>query len=213
MKEKMLDQSFYLSSDILQTAMSLLGKTISTYIGGFETTGMITETEAYKAPEDKASHAYDNNLTPRTEVIFREGGCAYVYLCYGMHHMFNVVSGAKDEAHAILIRAVQPLSGIRIMEDRRQMLLTPNLTNGPGKLCSALGINKEYNGTILYDASSKIHILENKNISKSDIIIGPRVGIAYAGECAHWPWRFRIRANPWTSKPTRVEYKKKLKPS
>lgn len=125
----------------------LLGATITTHIDGLTTSGKIVETEAYRAPDDKGSHAYGNRRTKRTATIFGQPGTAYIYLCYGLHHMLNVVTGPEDVAHAILIRAVEPLEGIQIMSQRRGKKVTDkNLTNGPGKLAQAMGITTELDG-------------------------------------------------------------------
>ena len=160
------------------------------------------------APEDKGSHAYANKRTPRTETLFQTGGIAYVYLCYGIHHLFNVVTGPKDIAHAVLIRAVEATEGIEVMKLRRKMnKATKNLTNGPGKLSQALGIKTSHDTTSIVDPDSCISIKLNKTpIPEASIISSPRVGIAYAKECALWPWRFRIKNNKWTSSPDEVHY-------
>jgi len=194
------------STDIVSLSQMLLGATVTTRIDNQLTSGIIVETEAYRAPDDKGSHAHGNKRTKRTETMFGSPGYAYVYLCYGIHHMLNVVSGPKETAHAILIRAVEPKEGVDIMSTRRGLDPTnKNLTNGPGKLAKALGITTGLNGTDL--CSSKVLKLElGTPVPDKDIIKSPRVGIAYAKECAHWPWRMRIKDNPWTSPPHEVIY-------
>jgi DNA-3-methyladenine glycosylase len=178
-----------------------------TNIDGHRTSGLIVETEAYRAPDDKACHAYDNNLTPRTETMFEEGGVAYVYICYGIHHLFNVITAEKGMAHAILIRAVEPTAGFDVMEERRQMSSKrKEICNGPGKFAKAMGIHKSHNGISLMSRKSAIYIEDNGNIPESKIISGPRVGMSTAEECSNWPWRFRIKDNRWTSKPDVVWY-------
>lgn len=206
-----LSSFFYQRSDVLGIAKDLLGKVIITEKEEGLTSAIIVETEAYRAPDDKGSHAYGNLRTARTEVMFAAGGIAYVYLCYGIHHLFNVVSGTEGKAHAVLIRAVQPLSGLDIMSQRRLKSQSDiNLTNGPGKFTQAMGINISDNTTSLFYPSSKIRIESNDfELSADDIIEGPRVGIAYAGTCANNPWRYRIKDNPWTSKPDKVVYEQK----
>jgi len=195
------------SKDIVSLSQILLGATISTHFEGHTTTARIVETEAYRAPDDKGSHAYGNRRTARTETIFGEPGIAYVYLCYGIHHMLNVVTGPKEVAHAILIRGVEPVSGLDVMASRRGVKATNyNLTNGPGKLAKALGITTHYDGEDLCDSSFMTLSLGTSKIEKNSIIESPRVGIAYAKECAHWPWRMRIKDNPWTSPPHKVTY-------
>ncbi len=202
-----IEKSIYLNQDILFLAQFFLGKFLISQVENKVCITKIVETEAYKAPHDKGSHAFDNKRTKRTEIMFHEGGVSYVYLCYGIHNMLNIVTSVQDEAHAILIRAVEPLTGIDFMKSRRKIKPIKQLANGPGKLCQALGITREHNGNPYYSAKSLIWIGDNKTISDTEIIKSPRVGIAYAEECAHWPWRFRIKDNPFTSPPAQVVYK------
>jgi DNA-3-methyladenine glycosylase len=200
-KAPILDESFYQDRDVLKLGEELLGKFLCTNIDGIYTSGKIVETEAYRAPEDKASHAYGNRRTSRTEVMFHPGGQAYVYLCYGIHHLFNVVTGPEGQAHAILIRAIEPVDGIDEMLKRRQMRKTAyQLTSGPGVLTRALGITTQWNGSWL--TSGKHIWIEDRNtgISGKDVLKSPRVGVDYAEECAAWDWRFRIKDNPWCSR-------------
>jgi len=174
---------------------------LCTRIGGIYTAGKIVETEAYRAPEDKASHAYQNRRTKRTETIFSPGGVAYIYLCYGIHHLFNIVTGQKDQAHAILIRGIEPVEGIEHMLSRRKMTkIQPRISNGPGILSKALGITTKLDGQALY-TKDQIWIEKGKNVvSDAEIVASPRVGVDYAEECAEWPWRFRIKGNPYCSR-------------
>ena len=203
-----LPKSFYTRTDVVKVSKELLGKLLVSRINGVLTAGTIVETEAYRAPDDKACHAYQNKRTSRTEVMFHEGGCAYVYICYGIHHLFNVVSGEKDMAHVILIRGIEPIKGVEHMMERRGLnQLKPALTAGPGSLSKALGIKKELSGVSLLDRKSKIWIEDQGlNIDKNEIVAGPRVGMSTAEECSHWPWRFRIKGNKWSSKPNTVKY-------
>ena len=196
------------SDDVVSIGKRLLGAELVTSFDGVLTSGIIVETEAYKAPEDKGSHAFANKRTKRTETLFLEGGIAYVYLCYGIHHLFNIVTAREGIAHAVLIRAVEPNEGISHMQMRRkQQKSSYSLTNGPGKLTQALGIRTDHDSLSLTDPDSKIQVIPSeKAIQEKDIICTPRVGIAYAKECAHWPWRFRIHGNPWTSLPAEVSY-------
>ena len=137
----------FMDNDVVELSRQLLGYRLCSDIEGCFTSGVIVETEAYRAPEDKASHAYGNRRTNRTEVIFGKGGMSYVYLCYGIHHLFNVVTGPIGTAHAILIRALEPADGLSIMRIRRGPSKQDNqLTNGPGKLCQALAITRDHNG-------------------------------------------------------------------
>lgn len=156
------------------------------------TGGIITETEAYKGAEDKACHAYQNRRTKRTEVMFNAGGVAYVYLCYGMHHLFNIVTHQEGTPHAILVRALFPTDGIETMLKRRNKTkLDKTLTTGPGSLSQALGIQTKHSGTPLTHPTIWI---EDRGlvIEKEKILSSPRVGIDYAEEHALLPWRFHI---------------------
>lgn len=199
---KRLDALFYQRTDVVDLSKELLGKVLVTQFDDQTTAGMIVETEAYRAPDDKACHAHLNRFTERTKVMFEAGGVAYVYLCYGIHHLFNVVTGHEGMAHAILIRAVEPLEGIDEMLVRRGFeKLKPQLTAGPGVMSKALGIHKSMTGSSLVDSDSAMYIEDRGiTVSPDEIIASPRVGIDYAEECAAWPWRFRIRNNRWTSK-------------
>jgi DNA-3-methyladenine glycosylase len=177
----------YLDNDVVTLARSLLGKTLFTHIDGDLTGGIITETEAYRAPEDKASHAYGNRRTPRTEVMFGPGGRAYVYLCYGVHHLFNIVTNVEGVPHAILIRAIEPTHGLDQMRARRSGKLT---TTGPGTLSQALGITTALSGTPL---DSKMIYIADLGHAPETITTSPRVGIGYAGEWVDRPWRFQVK--------------------
>jgi DNA-3-methyladenine glycosylase len=198
-----LPSTFYTRADVVQIAKDLLGKFLVTHFDGQITAGKIVETEAYRAPEDKASHAWNNRRTRRTEVMFREGGVAYVYLCYGVHHLFNVVTGVEGMAHAVLIRAVEPADNLALMLQRRNMAKPGRqLTAGPAVLSKALGIRTEHTGLSLTAADSPIWIEDRGvKIPGTEILEGPRVGVDYAEECAHREWRFRVKDSPWTSKP------------
>ncbi len=197
-----LPSDFYLRDDVVQIAKDLLGKFLITEFGGQRTVGKIVETEAYRAPEDKASHAYGNRRTQRTEVMYATGGKAYVYLIYGRYHLFNVVTNAKDIPHAVLIRAIEPIENVPLMLLRRQMsLLKPQLTAGPGVLSIAMGINTQHSGTNLIAEDSPIWIEDRGMwVEESDIIASPRVGVQSSQEWATIPWRFRVKGSPWISK-------------
>ncbi|MCS5711579.1 DNA-3-methyladenine glycosylase [Candidatus Berkiella aquae] len=200
MKPQKLPRDFYLSDDVVKLSQALLGKFIVTDIDGKRTAGMIVETEAYRGAEDRASHAFSNRRTKRTETMFQQGGVAYIYLCYGIHHLFNVVTAPQGTPHAVLVRAIEPVDGIDIMLQRRGMTtLLPRLTAGPGALTQALGITTVFDGSLL---SSKHLWLEERGIqfSKKEIVSSPRIGIDYAKEHRDLPWRFRVQNNRWTSK-------------
>lgn len=188
MENRALPHSFYLRPDVVTIARELIGKVVFSSIDGVLTGGIITETEAYRGPEDKASHAYNNRRTARTEVMFCEGGIAYVYMCYGIHFLLNVVTNSKDIPHAVLIRALHPIEGIKQMEERRK---TPkNLCKGPGSVCQALGINRSHNGLSLQKPPLWI---EDHGHTIDTIEVGPRIGIDYAGEDARLPYRFFLK--------------------
>ncbi len=191
---------FYRRDDVCAISRELLGKRLCTRLNGTPlTAGIIVETEAYAGPEDRASHAHGNRRTKRTEVMFRSGGVAYVYLCYGIHALFNVVTHAYGMPHAILIRAIEPTHGIPTMLRRRHRnALTPALTAGPGTLSEALGIKPRHTGTRL--TGKRIWIEDTgTEIPGNSILCTPRVGVDYAGHHAKRPWRYRIKNNPWTS--------------
>lgn len=195
-----LQSDFFLREDVVQISRDLLGKRLCTRIDGLFCAAIIVETEAYKAPLDKASHAYGNRRTARTEVMFHQGGKAYVYLCYGIHHLFNIVTGPESQAHAVLIRAVEPVQGIEHMLSRRKLESPiPRLTAGPGILSKAMGITTKYSGLDLVQGK-EIWLEDHSDFDRQmEIIASPRVGVDYAEECAAWPWRFRIKGNKWTS--------------
>lgn len=199
-----IDPAYYLNQDVLFLAKDLLGKVLFTKIDGELTAGIIVETEAYFGVQDKASHAYGGRRTNRTETMYSEGGISYVYLCYGMHHLFNIVSSVKDEPHAILIRAIEPLIGKEIIEFRRSMPATKAaISAGPGSAAKALGIDRSFNAKHLHGEEVW---LEDHGIRYLDeeIAVTPRIGIAYAQEHALLPWRFFVKGNKYVSKPNRV---------
>lgn len=196
-----LTQSFYQQEDILAVAQMLLGKQLFTKIDGVLTGGTIVETEAYNGIIDKASHAFGGRFTSRTSTMYKTGGVAYVYLCYGIHHLFNVVCGSEGNPLAVLIRGVEPFEGIDAMLQRRKMqTLTGRITAGPGALAQALGINKNLNAKDLL--GNEVWIEDNGFVFEpSQIIASPRVGVDYAGDHALLPWRFYIKGNKFVSKP------------
>jgi len=193
--------SFYQNKEVNQLAVQLLGKQLYTFIEGELTGGLIVETEAYNGVEDKASHAYGGRFTDRTKIMYEEGGVSYVYLCYGIHHLFNVVTAPKGTPHAVLIRGLEPITGIKVMLRRRNMsVLKPNITAGPGALAKAMGIDKKLNAKDL--CGDEIWIEDKKLVFKNDDIVAvPRVGVDYAGDHALLPWRYYIKGNRFVSKP------------
>lgn len=198
-----LPQSFYQRNDVVDISRELLGKYVFTDIDGAVTAGYIVETEAYNGIIDKASHSFGNRLTPRTKTMYLEGGIAYVYLCYGIHEMFNVVTSVEGQPHAILIRAIQPTDGLDIMQFRRKMKeMKPTITMGPGSVAQALGISRQINAISLQSDTLWIED-RGLTIPDSDIAAVPRVGVAYAKEDALLPYRFYIKDNPYVSKPNK----------
>jgi DNA-3-methyladenine glycosylase len=192
-----LPHSFYLRRNVTTIARQLLGKILVTKINNQVTSGIIVETEAYSSKE-RGSHAFKGR-TKRNEVMFEPGGKAYVYLCYGVHEMFNVVTNKESKADAILIRALEPVSGIEIMLERVNADSQSRITSGPGKLTKAMGIDRKMNGEELN--KNKIWIEDQGvKIKSAAIDSTPRIGIDYAGDDALLPWRFTIRGNKWISK-------------
>jgi len=198
-----LPQSYYLNQNVLEISRNLLGKYLFTCINDLTTGGYITETEAYNGVIDKASHAFGNRITPRTQTMFMEGGIAYVYLCYGVHEMFNIVTSVEGQPHAILIRGIEPTVGHDIMLARRNMLVSkPNITSGPGSVAKALGISRALNAFSLQSDSIWV---EDRGLIVDDNSIAavPRIGVSYAGDDALLPYRFFIKGNPYVSKPNK----------
>lgn len=191
-----LPRSFYQKSDVVQIAKDLLGKVLFTQLDGVLTAGKIVETEAYCGRGDKACHANDKR-TPRTEVMYGEGGQAYVYLCYGIHHLFNVVTNVAGMADAVLIRALEPIEGLDAMKERRKFTKA-KLASGPGTLSQAMGIHTKMTGEDLL--SDKIWIGSNAKPEKFKILSDTRIGVEYAEEDALKPWRFVIAGNKYVSK-------------
>lgn len=195
-----LKPSFFQARDALEVAQYLIGSFLITNFEGERTEGLITETEAYCAPQDKASHAWNNRRTNRTEVMFGEGGKAYVYLCYGIHHLFNVVCGKQDQPHAVLIRAVMPVAGVEYMMVRRKMnALEKRLTSGPGVMSQAMGITLRSNNKLLSCENGIWIESPDKAVPTSDVGTSRRIGVDYAGEWAIKPYRFYHRQSPWVS--------------
>ena len=194
-----LTDSFYRRTSVVKIARELLGKVLFTNVNGIITAGMIVETEAYSWKE-RGCHAYGAKKTNRNAVMFEGGGHTYVYLCYGMHHLFNIVTNEKNIPEAVLIRAVQPVQGIDEMMIRRGNLKNEfHLTSGPGKLTKALGIDRKLNGKFLMGNDVWVEDAGNR-VSSRDIVKSPRIGIDYAGEDARLPWRFTLSGNDWLSK-------------
>ncbi len=188
-----LNYDFYQREDVVLIAKELLGKVICSNIDGFFTSAIITETEAYAGINDRASHAFGNRRTARTETMYKAGGISYIYLCYGIHHLFNVVTNKAENPHAVLIRAVHPLEGTIFMEKRRKMSASKkSFSQGPGSSSKALGFNIKYDAV---DLTENLIWIEDRNIKirSEEIIITPRIGVDYAGEDAKLPYRFLFK--------------------
>jgi DNA-3-methyladenine glycosylase len=194
-----LAPEFYNRPDVVKIAKELIGKIIVTAFDGIITSGRIVETEAYAGVIDRASHAWGGRRTRRTEIMYNRGGTAYVYLCYGIHHMFNIVTNRPDVPHAILIRAVEPLEGIEMMLRRTGKNIPDHtLTKGPGNVAKALGIFTYHTG---WDLQSKeIYIADDGyRVPRKDVIKTPRIGVDYAGEDAKLLYRFILKSSPYVS--------------
>ena len=188
----------FFRQDTVELARKLLGCLLVHRTPDGVAGGMIVETEAYIGAIDKACHAY-RNRSERTEIMYHDGGYAYVYFIYGMHHCFNVVTGPEGEGNAVLIRALEPVIGLKLMQRRRNTKSLQNLCSGPGKVCLALDITKNEYGLDLCNADSPLHLIQYRHIPDAKIVASPRINVAYAEEAAAWPWRFYVKENPYVS--------------
>jgi len=194
-----LPREFYTRANVLTVAQQLLGQRLVVPApNGTRVSGIIVETEAYRGPQDRASHAYGGRRTNRTESMYQIGGTTYVFFVYGMYHHFNVVTNRSEIPHAVLIRALEPAEGIELMRKRRPRHSDHNLTNGPGKLCIALGIDRTLDRADLL--GGRVWIEAANRVASSAIACGPRIGVEYAGAWRAKPWRFWIRNNPFISR-------------
>ncbi len=193
-----LPKYFYQRDNVGQICRELLGKILVTNFHDQRTSGRIVECEAYAGITDKASHAYGGRQTARVAPMYAEGGVSYVYLCYGIHHLFNVVTNKIQIPHAILIRAIEPLDGIDIMMQRSPSKAIAALGKGPGKLCQSLGITTKYSGVSLQ--SKELHLWDDGFIyPDEDIRMSPRIGVNYAAEHAVLPYRLYVHKHPSVS--------------
>jgi DNA-3-methyladenine glycosylase len=195
-----LPASFYRRTDVLKIAKELLGKVVITSWDNIVTSARIVETEAYAGVMDRASHAYAARRTKRNDIMYAEGGMAYVYLCYGIHHLFNVVTNIEGIPHAILIRGAEPIEGVATMLERTGKEKPDNtLTRGPGNVSKALGIYTTHSGISLLTNKSLYIADDGFRYKKADIAASPRIGVDYAGSDALLPYRFYIKGNPFVS--------------
>ncbi|MGN6419662.1 MAG: DNA-3-methyladenine glycosylase [Pseudobacter sp.] len=200
---KKLGEDFYDRPDVVQIARELLGKILVTKFDGAVTAGRIVETEAYEGTVDRASHAWNGRRTKRTEVMYGLPGTAYIYLCYGIHQMFNVVTNQRDVPHAILIRALEPVEGQELMLQRFGVKAGQRadpyfLTKGPGNVGRALGLHTSHTGSSLQ--GDEVYIGDDGyKLKKEQIGESPRIGVDYAGEHAEWLYRFYVKGNRYVS--------------
>lgn len=194
-----LPLSFYCRADVVAVTKELVGKILVTDFDNQLTAGRIVEAEAYNGPFDKASHAYNSRRTKRTEVMYSSGGVAYIYLCYGIHQMFNIVTNVKDIPNAILIRALEPLKGIPIMLARSAKTIHSfDLTRGPGNVGKALGLHTGQTGMSLL--SNDLYIADDGfRYDEKEVIATSRIGVDYAAEDALLPFRFILKGNKYVS--------------
>ena len=192
-----LPYSFYSRPAVVLIARELLGKVLVSRMNGIMTSAVIYETEAYNGVIDKASHAFGGRRTPRTEIMFRDGGTAYVYLCYVMHSLFNVVTNKEGIPHAVLMRAVKPLENMKVQLERAgKPRYLKNSGDGPGKVCKLLGIHYSHTGSSLLKKPGPRQDgiwIEDRGILVNDAAVAalPRIGVEYAGEDAKLPYRLR----------------------
>jgi DNA-3-methyladenine glycosylase len=197
--DKKLPREFYTRADVLAVARDLLGKRLVVPTrSGARVAGLIVETEAYRGPEDRASHAFGGRRTQRTETMYGAGGTAYVYFIYGMYNQFNVVTNVADAPHAVLVRALEPVEGLDVIRRRRRGRSEYEMTSGPGRLCIAMGIDRGLDKADLL--GDRVWVEEGVSISPRQIARGPRVGIDYAEKWVTKPWRFWVKDNPFVSK-------------
>ena len=188
-----LEKNYFLSDNVVGIAKDLIGKHLFVNIEGVVCGGYITETEAYAGTTDKASHAYQSRRTSRTEVMFKQGGRTYVYLCYGMHPLLNFVTAEENVPHAVLIRGFCPTHGLETILSRLgKQSINTSLFNGPGKLTKALGIKTIHNDLDLQGDQIWVEDLGLKIVERK-IEVGPRIGVDYAGSDALLPYRFLLK--------------------
>ena len=194
-----IPREFYTRSNVVTVARDLMGKllVVPTH-NGKRISGQIVEVEAYRGPHDRAAHSYGGRRTKRTQTMYGIGGTAYVFFVYGMYNQFNVVTNVEDAPHAVLIRALEPVEGIEVMRKRRLGQPDHNLTNGPGKLCIAMGIDRKLDAADLL--GDRVWLEQGRTIPRSQIASGPRIGIDYAEEWVDKPWRFWMKSNPYVGR-------------
>lgn len=199
---KMINEDFFLEDKVEVLARKMIGMRLVTRKEGVLTSGIISETEAYGGRTDKASHAYGGRYTRRTEIMYKPGGHIYIYLCYGIHSLFNIVTNHEGIPDAILVRGIIPEQGIAHMHERRKVKNKKMLADGPGKLSQAMGIHYHYSGIKLGEESAgfKVWLEEGEQVVEQNILTDVRVGIDYAEEDVHRPWRYQLKKAHFSSK-------------
>lgn len=196
-----LPVEFYRQDDVVSVARQLLGKHLYSFVDGQLTGGVIVETEAYRGPEDRGSHAYNGKRTPRNEMMYQAGGVAYMYICYGIHDMLNIVTGIEGISHAALIRAIEPTEGLEVMRIRRGIFdQDGRLCRGPGALAKSLGLTKLHNGVDLQKDTIWLTD-EGLNYRDDQVVSSARVGMNFDGPYKSIAWRFYVRGNAFVSRP------------
>lgn len=194
-------KSDFFTQETSQVAVELLGQTLVRNLGKNQfLKGKIVETEAYLGFKDSSCHSFSGKITKRTEVMYRQGGCSYVYFTYGMYHCFNVITSKAGQPEAVLIRALEPLTGVEIMKRNRKTKNVDNLTNGPGKLCQALQITRDLNALPLNGENHQLYLERGENIPQSQIAASHRIGLSSLKDSCYWPLRFYIKNNLFVSR-------------
>lgn len=196
-----LPPGYYIENDVVSIAKDLIGKYLFVHTENVTTGGIIVETEAYRGPEDLGSHAYNNRRTQRNDIMYYAGGVVYMYICYGIHDMLNIVTGPANTAHAVLIRAIEPTEGIEVMRQRRKVLHEDTrLCRGPGALAKALALKKVHNGISLQE--NEIWIEDRGPVfAEEAVIAGARIGLNISEPYKSIPWRFYVKGNAHVSRP------------
>ena len=197
-----LSNSFYQRNDTIEMAKELLGRFLYTNINGQLTGGMIVETEAYMGVTDSSCHTFNNRKTNRNATMYNQGGVIYMYICYGIHDMLNIATGNEGDSQVILIRAIEPLTGIEIMKERRGEMPLKRLAKGPGSLAKALGLKRIHDGISLIKDTIWIED-EGINIGAENIIESPRIGLGCPEPYFSMPWRFFLKGNSFVSGKTK----------
>lgn len=205
---EVLDRAFY-TRDTLTVAKDLLGKVLVHQTPDYTVTGRIVEAEAYLGPEDKAAHSHGGKITPRVEVMYNQGGYSYIFTIYGMYQCFNIVTERQGLPQAVLIRALEPVNNLDFTAHRRfskayselSSKQIKDLTNGPGKLCIAMGLGKEQNKIDLCSRNGidDIYVYDD-GYTDFEVEASERINIGYAEEYVHMPWRFFVRGNKYVSR-------------